>query len=218
MSQIHIFGPQFSTFVRSIQLCCEEKGVPYTVGTRVSGQDVEFKGKQHLEWHSFGKVPVLLHGNRHLIETASICRYLDAVFDGPALQPDDPWGRAQVDQWSATLSLYVDQALVRNYLLEFAFPKGENGTVRMDRISEAEPEAKRVLALLETQLASREYLVTEHFTIADAIATPMLDYIFKLPVAEALTAETPLLKAYLQRLRDRRSASRVLIDADASDS
>ena len=169
MSQIHIFGPQFSTFVRSVQLCCEEKGIPYTVGTGVNDQNVEFKGTQHLEWHPFGKVPVLLHGDRHLIETASICRYLDAEFEGPALQPDDPWLRAQVDQWSAMLSLYVDQALVRDYLLEFAFPKGEGGTVRMEKVREAEPEVMRVLALLEAQLGDGNYLVTDRFTIADAI-------------------------------------------------
>ncbi|WP_438766550.1 glutathione S-transferase family protein [Kushneria sp. TE3] len=213
MSQIHIFGPQFSTFVRSVQLCCEEKGVAYTVGTDVNGKEVEFKGAQHLDWHPFGKVPVLLNGDRHLIETVSICRYLDAVFDGPTLQPDDPWMRAQVDQWAATLSLYIDEILVRHYLLEFAFPKGEDATVRMDRVREAEPEVKRALALLETQLGDREYLVTDHFTIADAIAVPMLDYLFRLPVAEALTAETPRLKDYVERLRARRSGSRVLIDA-----
>ncbi|REC94359.1 glutathione S-transferase family protein [Kushneria indalinina] len=212
-NQIHIFGPQFSTFVRSVQLCCEEKGIPYTVGTRVDGEDIEFKGAQHLDWHPFGKVPVLLHGDRHLIETVSICRYLDAVFDGPALQPDDPWMRAQVDQWAAILSLYIDQTLVRDYLLEFAIPKGEDGTVRMDRVREAEPEVKRTLALLETQLGDREYLVTDRFTLADAIAVPMLDYLFRLPAMGALITETPRLKDYVERLRARRSGSRVLIEA-----
>ncbi|WP_456267892.1 glutathione S-transferase family protein [Kushneria sp. AK178] len=211
--QIHIFGPQFSTFVRSVQLCCEEKGIPYTVGTRVNGGDVEFKGARHLDWHPFGKVPVLLHGDHRLYETASICRYLDAVFDGPALQPDDPWQRAQVDQWAATLSLYIDRRLVRDYLLEFAFPKGEDGTVRMDRVRDAEPEAIRALTLLEAQLGDRDYLVTDHFTIADAIAAPMLDYIAGLPAAGALMADTPRLQVYVERLRARPSAGRVLIDA-----
>ncbi|MFC0336280.1 glutathione S-transferase [Kushneria avicenniae] len=213
MSQIHIFGPQFITFVRSVQLCCEEKGIPYTVGTCVSGEDIAFRGTQHLEWHPFGKAPVLLHGERHLYETATICRYLDAMFEGPALQPEDPWQRAQVDQWAATLSLYIDQVLVRDYLLEFAFPKGEGDTVRMERIKEVEPEVKRMLALLEAQLEGSEYLVTDAFTIADAIAAPMIDYVFNLPVAASMTAEAPLLKAYLQRLRERRSAKGVLIDA-----
>lgn len=213
-NQIHIFGPQFSTFVRSVQLCCEEKGIAYTVGTQVNGEQIAFKGEQHFNWNPFGKVPVLLHGDRHLIETASICRYLDAAFDGPALQPDDPWLRAQVDQWAATLSLYIDQILVRDYLLEFAFPKGEDGTVRMDRVREAEPEVKHTLALLETQLGNSRYLVTDSFTIADAIAAPMLDYIFNLPAAEALTAQTPLLKTYLQRLRQRPSGNRVFTDVD----
>ncbi len=40
MRQIHIYGPQFSTFVRSVQLCCEEKGVSYTVGTQVNGEQL----------------------------------------------------------------------------------------------------------------------------------------------------------------------------------
>lgn len=214
MSQIHIFGPQFSTFVRSVQLCCEEKGIPYTVGTGMNDQNVEFKGAQHLEWHPFGKVPVLLQGDRHLIETASICRYLDAVFEGPALQPDAPWLRAQVDQWSATLSLYVDQVLVRDYLLEFAFPKGEGGTVRTEKVREAEPEVTRVLALLEAQLGDGGYLVTDSFTIADAIAAPMLDYVFKLPTGETLAARAPLLVQYIQRLCERPSGQKVLIDAE----
>ncbi|GGY09850.1 hypothetical protein GCM10007160_41400 [Litchfieldella qijiaojingensis] len=175
-----------------------------------------FQDERHFDLHPFGKVPVLLHGARRLYETAAICRYLDAAFDGPALQPGDLWERARVDQWCAVLALYVDQALVRCYLLEFAFPKGADGSVRMDRVKEAQPEVSRMLRLLDTQLGKREYLVGEQFTIADAIAAPMLDYLFKLPSAASLFADVPRLAAYVQRLHERESCRKVLIDAKAA--
>lgn len=211
--QVHIYGPQFSNFVRSVQLCCEEKGIPYTLGTTVDGKRIDFQGERHLEWHPFGKVPVLLHGDRRLYETTAICRYLDATYDGPALQPRDPWLRAQVDQWSAVLALYVDQALVRRYLLEFVFPQGEDGGVRMGKVKEAQPDVSRMLTLLEGQLGEQEYLVGERFTIADAIAAPMLDYLLKLPPAKPLWADVPHLQTYVQRLAERESGRKVLIDA-----
>ncbi|QTP57572.1 glutathione S-transferase family protein [Billgrantia antri] len=211
-TSVHLVGPQFSNFVRSVQLCCEEKGIPYTLGFDLEGEPLDFGGEQHLALHPFAKVPVLRHGERHLFETTAICRYLDAVFDGPALLPVDAWQRARVDQWSQALSIYVDQALVRRYLLEYAFPKGENGSVRMERVRDAEPEVVRMLALLEAELDGHAFLVGDTFSIADAIAAPMLDYLAGLPGAERLLAECPVLVAYLQRLRQRESGRRVLVE------
>ncbi|CBV41085.1 glutathione S-transferase family protein [Halomonas elongata] len=211
---VHIVGPQFSTFVRSVQLCCEEKSIPYTLGTEAGGRSLAIHSPEHYALHPFGKVPILLHGERRLIETPSICRYLDAAFDGPALQPAETWARAQTDQWTGILAGYVDQALVRRYLLEFVFPKGEGGTVREDAVADARPGVVKVLTLLEEQLAEEEYLVGGDFTIADAIAAPMLDYLAGLPGAEDLFAETPRLVAYIERVRGRPAASRVLVAPD----
>ncbi|RTQ98201.1 glutathione S-transferase family protein [Halomonas nitroreducens] len=213
-ASVHIVGPQFSTFVRSVQLCCEEKGIPYTLGAEVDGRPLSLHSPEHYALHPFGKLPILLHGERRLIETPSICRYLDAAFDGPPLQPGDPWSRAQVDQWTGILALYVDQALVRRYLLEFVFPQGEGDTVRQEAVAAAQPEVARLLGLLEGQLAQGDYLVGAAFSIADAIAAPMLDYLLGLPAAEAFLAETPRLVAYTQRLRERPAAQRVLVTPD----
>ncbi|WP_136255642.1 glutathione S-transferase family protein [Onishia niordana] len=213
-TSVHIVGPQFSTFVRSVQLCCEEKGIPYTLGTESEGCPLVMHSSEHFALHPFGKVPILLHGERRLIETPSICRYLDAAFDGPALQPEAPWPRAQVDQWTGILALYVDQALVRRYLLEFVFPKGENGAVRHEMVAAAQPEVVRLLGLLEEALSQGDYLVGDDFTIADALAAPMLDYLAGMPAAKDLLAETPRLMDYIERLRGRPAAARVLVAPD----
>ncbi|MGQ7845193.1 glutathione S-transferase family protein [Granulosicoccus sp. 3-233] len=161
--------------------------------------------------HPFGKIPVLVHGDRHLIETPSICRYLDTTFTGPALQPEDPWLRAQVDQWTSMLALYVDHVIVRSYLLEFVFPKGKEGAVRQEVVDAAKPELARVLKLLDEQLAEGDYLVGDTFSIADAIAAPMLDYLSGLPAAEGFLVDLPRLIAYVDRLRKRPSAGKVLV-------
>ncbi|MGM0701456.1 MAG: glutathione S-transferase family protein [Pseudomonadota bacterium] len=208
---VHILGPQFSNFVRSVQLCCEEKGIPYTLGFELEGEPLAFGGEKHLALHPFAKVPVLLHGERSLFETAPICRYLDANFDGPELQPHAPWQRAEVDQWSQALSGYVDQALVRHFLLEFVFPKGDGGSIRKERVEQATPEVVRMLNLLERQLEGQAYLVGEAFSMADAILAPMLDYLDGLPAGKPLMAEHPALESYLQRLRQRESSRRVLV-------
>ena len=210
-STVHIVGMQFSTFVRSVQLCCEEKGIPYTIGLEVNGQPIKWGAPEFFALHPFGKIPVLVHGDRHLLETPSICRYIDAVFPGQALQPTDPWLRAQVDQWTTVLAQYIDHVIVRSYLLEFVFPKGKAGSVRHDVIAAAKPELTRVLKLLEDQLTVSNYLVGDTFTIADAIAAPMLDYLVGLPAAESFLVDLPHLVAYVDRLRKRPSAAKVLV-------
>jgi len=211
--QVHIFGPTFSSFVRSVMLCCEEKGIKYGVGMILNGTNVAFKSAEHLQLHPFGKVPVLLHGDKALYETCTICRYLDRVFDGPVLQPREPYPRALVDQCSAVLATYVDRALVRKFLLELAFPKGEHNSVRWDVVEAAQPAVETTLQWLEGQLGSRAFIAAEEYSMADAILIPMLDYLAGVPMADELLPPGTLLHDYLLAMRQRPATRKVLASA-----
>lgn len=210
MSTLQILGPAPSNFVRAVMLCCEEKGVSYTVGLELNGKEVGFKSEEHFALHPYGKVPVLIHGDRTLFETAVICRYIDEVFDGPALRPQDLWERTQVEQAFAEIALYIDQVLVRNFLVEFVFPKGEDGSVRMDAVEAMIPEVQNTMARIESMLGDRDFIAGNSYSMADAILTPMLDYIAGLPMAGQLMPETGTVYAYLQRMRARPSGVEVL--------
>jgi glutathione S-transferase len=43
-------------------------------------------------------MPALTHGDVTLYETLAVTQYTDGAFDGPALQPADPAGRARMSQ------------------------------------------------------------------------------------------------------------------------
>jgi glutathione S-transferase len=210
MEKPHIFGPTFSTFVRSVMLCCEEKGIDYSVGLTLNGAEVPFKSEGHFSLHPYGKVPVLVLGEHRLFESASICRYLDEIFPGADLQPADPWQRARVDQLCAEVSGYVYQALVVGLLLEFAFPKGEGGAVRLDKVEQALPEAVRIIERLEDVLGGNAFIAGNGYTIADALLIPILDYLVRLPVADRVLSADSGLRRYIQRIQNRPASQGVL--------
>lgn len=211
-NSVYIFAPTFSSFARSVMLCCEEKGIPYQCGMAPEGVDIGFKSPEHFNIHPYGKVPALLHKGAVLFETATICRYLDACFDGPSLQPSGPIAQAQVDQSCAEIALYIDDALLRGIVLEYAFAKGPNGSVRVEQVEERLPAARSALLRIGELLGDNPFICGQHYSIADALLTPILDYVAKLPIGSELI-ETGTVNDYLERMRNRPSAQRVLNDA-----
>ncbi|PKI16440.1 glutathione S-transferase family protein [Colwellia sp. 12G3] len=209
---VHIYGPSFSNFVRTVMLVCEEKQIAYTVGFEVNGSEITFKGEQHLNWHPFGKIPVLLESKTHaelaLAETASICRYLDT---DKQLQPSNSQDYAKHDALCALISIDIDKVLVREYLLEFSFPKGENNSIRFDVVKEVQPKAAATIAIIEKMLNEDTALSSQHFTIADALLAPMLHYISCLPAGFNLLTDFPKVAQYLADLMTRPSCQKVLI-------
>ena len=86
MTQPTVHGPGFSTYVRSVRIALEEKGVPYQLN---EFNFFEGMPAEQLQRHPFGKVPAFEHDDFMLYETFAICRYIDEAFDGPRLQPED---------------------------------------------------------------------------------------------------------------------------------
>ncbi len=209
--QLHILGVQFSSFTRAVQLCCEEIGLKYHLGTQLEGEDYGLRTAALATLNPFAKVPVLLDQGRALYETQSICRYLDNAYNQGRLQPNNEWQKAQVDQWCAAITAYVDKAIVRNYLLEFLFPKGENGSVRQDVAAAAMPEIIKIVGILEQQLGEREFLVGDNFTLADVMLAPIVNYLVVAPQNSDLVSASSSVRRYAARMSARPAAAKVFI-------
>ena len=209
---LHIFGPEFSTFVRSVRLYCEEKHLPYTYGMSLQEQPIEWQGKIHRAYHPFGKVPVLFHKSRHVFETNTICRYLDAAFPELAPIPSDLSARTEIDQWSNALATSVDERLVRNYLLLVAGPNPPK-TLDLEALACAESQVESTLAILDAQLDQRAFICGDCYSVADALLTPMLDYLSAIPRPTNWLERWPRLRNYLDNMQSRPSGRTVLLAA-----
>ncbi|MES2676132.1 MAG: glutathione S-transferase family protein [Pseudomonadota bacterium] len=210
-NHVHIYGKHISNFVRSVQLCCEELGIQYTLGLDVKDQTIELKSPEHFALNPFGKLPILLHGEHVLYETQAICRYLVDSFSGVALQPKDAWQRAQVDQWCAAITLYIDKWVIRDYLVEFVFPKGENGRVRMDVAQAAMPAIIHAVKILEDQLGADDFLVGNEYSLADILLAPILFYLVAGPNNSDLVSANSPLRNYIAKIQARPAAKNVLV-------
>lgn len=210
-NDVHIYGPSFSTFVRSVALVCHEKSISYQTGFEIKGRAIPSKSIEHYQIHPFGKLPVLLHQKLILPETASICRYLDKNFAGRQLQPADNNAAALHDAACAHISIDIDKAIVRDYLLEYFFPKGEQGAIRYDMLDKAKPQAINALKVVSTLLAQGNALNGKYISIADALLAPMLHYLTMLPPNYSLLSNFPEIERYLAQLMTHHSCMKVLV-------
>ncbi|MEW6991070.1 glutathione S-transferase family protein [Colwelliaceae bacterium 6441] len=207
---VEIFGPSFSNFVRSVMLLCEEYGVEYTTGLNFDGKTIEYKSAEHLQLHPYGKFPLLKHDDLILSETASICRYIQTTFDQDIASKFSIQQLARIDAFSALISIYIDKAIIRDYLLEFAFPKGKEGEVRLDVAKEKQADVHKAFSVIERELSQGDSLNNEHLSIADALIAPMLHYVSTLPAAFNVLPEYQLTNRYLAHLMAKESVSKVL--------
>ena len=198
LPRLELIGGTASNYVWVCRILLEEKGVPYThVAVMPHTPDVD-------AIHPLGKVPVMRHGDVTLCESKAICHYIERVFHGPTLTPDDTVEVAQMEQWISIVNTAIDPLWVRTYFREYVFPTGPNGTANREAIATALPRMKPQFDMLNCAVAGG-HLVGSRFTLADAFLIPILYYMSKSPEASDLLADATHLDAYLRRHMDRPS-------------
>ena len=155
-----------------------------------------------------GKMPVLHDTDRGEVvpETSIIIAYLDTHHPGPApLIPADPSVRQEAMLWDRLFDFYVHdpmQRLVANHM---------RPEVDRDPIGQAAYEALivKLYDLTEAHMAGRTWAAGDSFSIADCAAAPALFYAgIVVPFGDR-----PALTAYFERLLDRPSYRRALVEA-----
>jgi glutathione S-transferase len=203
MSELQIIGGAASNFVWTVRIALTEKGVPYQhVAAMPHTPEVDAV-------HPFGKIPVLRHGEVALAESRAICGYIDRRFDGPRLFPADPVKAAQLEQWVSIVVTHIDQTWLRQYLIAYVFPGTPDGSPDRARIEAAVPKLAQQFPVMERAVAGG-YLCGDTFTLADMYFTPILYYMQRGAESAALLAQSPNLKAYLERNMARRSVQETL--------
>lgn len=185
MSEVIVYGAPQSTYVRSARMTCAEKGVAHV------NAPIAFGSPEHAALHPFRRIPVFRHGDFTLYETVAIQRYVDRVFDGPALQPADPVVCARMDQWLSIVNDYVYSRVNQVLLYERLIKRFRGQQADEGRIAEAMPRIEEVFGVIEARLSENAFLAGEALTLADLLLIPIVAYCAALPEAERLIAPRP---------------------------
>jgi glutathione S-transferase len=183
MGEVAVFGVPGSPYVRSALLGFEEKGAPYRLHALGLGDE---NAPAHLARHPFGRVPTIEHDGFARYETQAIIRYIDAAFDGPALQPQDARAAGRMNQIIGIVDWYffhqVTAVISFNRLLAPLLGKTPDEAA----IVAAVPQAKKCLDALERLKGSSRFMVGDAVSIADLMLAPQLATFMMTPEGQQL--------------------------------
>ncbi len=118
----------------------------------------ETKQPEYLKIHPMGKVPALVDGDFNLWESNAILTYLAAIFPETCGVPTDPKGRADIDRWLHWQSSHLMPAM---------------GALKAGEETDLE-SLQPLLAVLDQQLAGREFILDELSVVDFAISVYLL--------------------------------------------
>ena len=155
-----LYGMSGSRAIRSIW-AAEEVGLEYEhIPTKFVA---ESKAEAYLAINPNGRIPALVDGDLVLCESMAINLYLAKTY-GKSLYPDTPAGEASAWQWSVWGISEIEPLQMQIVVQKFFTPEDK----RKPRvIAGAEKGLARPLAVLESHLSDRPYLLGDVFSVAD---------------------------------------------------
>jgi glutathione S-transferase len=200
-----LYGHLFSSYTQKVLIALYENSTPFEfrcVWPEELGHAAEWLRRWPLR-----KFPLLVDGERNIVETSIIIEYLQLLHPGPVrLLPEDPMAALEVRFLDRFFDLHVMNAA--QHAVDGALTG--DPTKRREGQALAEEKLERAYAWLEGQLAGKTWAAGTDFTLADCAAAPSLFYAdWTYPIAQAY----PLLRAYRARLLGRPSFARAVDDA-----
>lgn len=200
-----LYGHPFSSYTQKALIALYENDTPFEF--RCIGPETPEHAAEWLRRWPLGKFPMLVDGERAIVETSIIVEYLQLAHPGPApMLPADPMAALDVRFLDRFFDLYVMDAIqgaVTAALGRVPMTREEGLALAMERLEPA-------YAWLEGHLPGRTWAAGETFTLADCAAAPSLFYAdWTHPISEAY----PTLRAYRARLLARPSFARAVDEA-----
>lgn len=145
------------------------------------------------------KVPVLVDGDVVVTESAAIVLYLAEKYRDKGLLPADLAQRAQAYRWVMFAVTELEQPLWRIARHTFVYPENKRSPADIELARE---DFRDMAAVLEKHMAGRNFIVGDHFSIADCVTAYVIDWAGENGLLEGFTN----LRAYLDRMYTRAKA------------
>ena len=202
-----IYGPAFSTYVRSVLLTLEEKGAPYRL-EEINILEDAHQTPEYRARHPFAKVPAFEHDGFELYEAVAIMRYVDETFEGPSLQPGDARARARMTQVHGIMNAYAYPTCISAIVIQRLVVPLMGGTPDEDVIAEAVPQATTSVEALDALIGDNAYLTGATLSLADLHLAPVYDYFSQTPEGATALQGTPNLRRWWAGMSQRESVQK----------
>ncbi|HKO94005.1 MAG TPA: glutathione S-transferase family protein [Polyangiaceae bacterium] len=209
MSQPIVHGPAYSTYVRSVRIALQEKGVEHRL-VEVDILTGAHKQPPHITRHPFGKVPAFEHDGNTFYETSAILRYVDEVFPGPALMPSTPAARALANQVMSIVDSYGYTPAVVNMFIPRVLVPSMGGETDMEKVEGAKAPAALLVKELERLLGNQQFFGGAALCLADIHTLPVITYLVATPEGKAIFENAPHLRNWLSRMVKRPSVQAMM--------
>lgn len=202
---VQIYGHPFAAFTWKAAIALYERDVAFEFLMLDGDHPEHLAAVARLS--PTGQFPVLVDGDRTVIESAAVIEYLDLHFgDAPPMVPADARAAIEARQMDSVFDDYVMGPVQR---MVFAVLRAEG---KRDPYIAAEVQATldKSYAWLDRWFAGRTWAANETFGLAECAAAPALHYAhwaFPIPAAHAA------LHAYRARVMARPSVARVIDEA-----
>ena len=182
------------------------------LGVECETQDVDLMGgenrqPEHLARNPSGQTPALELDNGDVIaEITAICEYLDDQAGNTDLIGKTAEDRAETRMWSRRIDLQIMEPLANGFRFSEGLPLFQD---RVHCIPDAAGELKAIaqerLTWLDEQMAGKQFVCGDRFTMADVLLFCFLE--FGASVGQPLNADNKNINDWYARVGSRDSAS-----------
>ena len=204
---LELYYHPLASFCHKVLIALYESDVEFTA--RIVNPMDESQRRDFLQLWPFAKIPLLRDVKRERVipETTIILEYLERYYPGDAsLLPLDFDLQLDTRLWDRVFDSYVHapmQAIVANRLRT----ETERNTLDVDH---ARDTLNTAYELIDKQVEENTWVVGDRFSLADCAAAPSLFYA---GIVHPFPNGLDNLRAYFERLLERASFHRVLVEA-----
>jgi glutathione S-transferase len=200
-----LYAHPFSSYCQKVLIALYESGAPFEY--RLLSPDEPENGAALARLWPIGRFPVLVDGDRTLIESSVIIEYLDRRHPGPApMIPADPDAALEVRFLDLFFDNYVMTPMQRIVADFMRSPDQRDAQT----VAEAHALLDKAYGWLDAHMADRRWAASDGYSMADCAAAPALFYAdWVHPIAETWTHA----RAYRNRLLAQPSFARAVDEA-----
>lgn len=194
MTKYTVHGTPVSVYVRVVRLLLEETNTAYDLKS-VDIFNGENKSSEYLAKNPFGKIPTLEVDGQFIYETTAITDYLNRTVAHDKLSPSEPLLRARMLQIMAIIDSYLYPPAIGKIVIQTLILPSQGGQTNAALVQKAVAPATIAAEAIEALVDGSPYLLGG-MTLADLYLIPVFVYLSQTPEFEAITAQTPKLRAW----------------------